>query len=141
MKNSYHKYFFYQKYPMGTVTYKVAGLFCVSCLFVCFPREKNNTEKHTFTYFFASSKKNQKHSIRFWYFFRSIFFYFKLLLSYWNVLLWSQWNTEKLFTSQILYRSQKHFSDFKSESSPIHISENRLFYVTQKTCDPEIEIK
>lgn len=74
MKNSYHKYFFYQKYPMGTVTYKVAGLFCVSCLFVCFPREKNNTEKHTFTYFFAASKKNQKHSIRFWYFFRSIFF-------------------------------------------------------------------
>lgn len=63
-------FFFNQKLPMGTVTYKVAGLFdtllvCCCCCFV--------VEKSYVHIFFTSPKKNQKHSIRFWYFFKSIF--------------------------------------------------------------------
>lgn len=128
MKNSYHyTYFFYQKLPMGTVTYKVAGLFgilvvfcCCCCLFV--------VEKSYIHIFFTSPKKNQKHSISFWYFFRNIFLT-------WNYF----YPTETYFCdlSETLrnflhLRSQKHSSDFKSESSPIHISENRLFHFIKK---------
>lgn len=130
-------FFFNQKLPMGTVTYKVAGLFdtlLVCCC--CFVVEKSYVH-----IFFTSPKKNQKHSIRFWYFFKSIFFtwnyfyptetYFcdlsETLRNFLHLRFWADLRNTSLTSNQtpVLFTSVK-----------IH-----CFMLFKKTCDPEIEIK